>query len=340
MSFPATVDAVVIEETGDFDVLQKKTIPFPEVTPQSIVVKTAYFGLNFADLFVRKGEFPNTLPHIMGYEATGTIVALPTDENVLNDLEYKAKEYKIGGKVTVIGQATHATYVSVGWKGVHPLPDGLDLRTAAGAISALTATTFLTEAYNVQKGDIVLIHSVAGSLGLFLTQYAKYRGATVIGTTSTPEKAALAKSYGADQVINYKTENTVDRVLEITKGQGVQAIFDGVGKDTFEDNFKTIARKGTIVSLGSASGHPEPFAPVQLSAKNVKFLRPTVFNYIVTAEERKHYFSELLELLDTNKLKVHIFKDYPFTSEGARQAQKDLAGGKSTGKLVIKVDLV
>lgn len=339
MSFPATIDAVIIEKTGDFDVIEKKTIPFPEVTPQSIVVKTAYFGVNFIDTYFRKGLYPIAkFPYILGREATGTIVSLPTDESVLNDPEFKARGYKVGGNVAVFGQDTHASYLSVGWKGVQPLPGNLDLRTGAGALQALTATTFLTDAYNVQKGDTVLIHTVAGGLGLLMSQYAKHRGATVIGTTSTPEKAEFAKSFGADHVIVYKTENTVDRVLEITKGQGVQAIFDGVGKDTFDDNFKIIARKGTIVSIGNASGAVPPFAPLQLSGKNIRLLRPTVFNYIVTPEETKHYFGELVELLTTNKLKVHIFKDYPFTAEGVQQAQKDLVGGKTTGKLVIKVD--
>ena len=127
----------------------------------------------------------------------------------------------------------HAEYISIPWKSVYPVPDTVSARTAAAVLlQGLTATTFMEDAYNVQKGDIILIHTVAGGLGLLLSQIAKSRGATVIGTTSTEEKAALAKQNGADHVIIYKQENTVQRVLEITNGEGVHAVFDGVGKDT------------------------------------------------------------------------------------------------------------
>lgn len=149
----------------------------------------------------------------------------------------------------------------------------------------------MTESYSVQKGDIILVHTVAGGLGLAFAAYAKSRGATVIGTTSTPEKAELAKSYGADHVILYTKENTVQRVLEITNGEGVHAVFDGVGKDTyvlqsmylkctdsscrFLANFDLLRRKGTLVAVGNASGAPDPVSPLKLAPKNLKLLRPT-----------------------------------------------------------------
>lgn len=127
----------------------------------------------------------------------------------------------------------HAEYVSTPWKTAYPVPDSVSTRTAAAMLlQGLTATSFMEEAYNVQKGDIILIHTIAGGLGLLFCQLAKSRGATVIGTTSTDEKAALAKQNGADHVIIYRRENTVQRVLEITNGEGVHAVFDGVGKDT------------------------------------------------------------------------------------------------------------
>lgn len=129
--------------------------------------------------------------------------------------------------------SSHAEYISVPWKTVYLIPDSVSTLTAVSVlVQGLTAITFMEEAYNVQKGDIILIHTVAGGLGLLMTQLAKSRGATVIGTTSTPEKAALAKANGADHVILYKSEDTVARVLELTNGEGVHAIFDGVGKDT------------------------------------------------------------------------------------------------------------
>ena len=179
------------------------------------------------------------------------IVSLPTDEAVLNDPDYQKREYKRGGHVTVVrvlhnpvtgfdeylvqfGSGVHAEYVSVPWNSVYPVPDTVSTRVAAAAlIHGATAVTFMEEAYNVQKGDIILIHTVAGGLGLTLCQLAKSRGAIVIGTTSTEEKAELAKQNGADHVIIYKKEDTVEKVLEITHGEGVHAVFDGVGKDTY-----------------------------------------------------------------------------------------------------------
>ena len=144
----------------------------------------------------------------------------------------------------------------------------------------LTALTLATEAYNVKSGDTILIHTVAGGLGLLFTALAKHRGATVIGTTSTPEKAAIAKSYGADHVILYTKEDTVKRVLEITGGEGVDAVFDGVGKDTFLANFDLLKRKGTLVAVGNASGPPDPISPLKLSPKNIKLVRPRYTHFL------------------------------------------------------------
>lgn len=194
-----------------------------------------------------------------------------------------------------------AEYISAPWKSVVPIPEGISLLDASAIYTqGLTALTFVTEAYNVRTNDRVLIHTVAGGLGLHLLRLCKHLGAKVIGTTSTPEKAELARKNGADEVILYKQENTVERVLTWTNGEGVEAIFDGVGKDTyvkppvanlrglllilcaisFDDDFKMIKRKGTIITLGNASGAVPPFAPLKLVEKNVTLLRPTyVFSY-------------------------------------------------------------
>lgn len=189
---------------------------------------------------------------------------------------------------------THATYISVPWKTVYPVPDSISTQlAAAGALQGLTAVTFFEEAYKVKKGDTILVHTVAGGLGLLFAQLGRRVGATVIGTTSSEEKAALAKENGADHIILYTKEDTVQRVLDLTNGEGVDAVFDGVGKDTwvqtiylfrrdinvkyvrFDNNFKLIKRKGTIVSVGNASGAVEPFQIARLVEKNVRLLRPT-----------------------------------------------------------------
>ncbi|KAH7916395.1 hypothetical protein BJ138DRAFT_1131914 [Hygrophoropsis aurantiaca] len=339
MSYPSTISAIAISKTGGFDVLEKISIPFPKIAPGHLVIKVQYLGINFIDTYYRQGVYPvSSFPFVLGKETAGTVVGLPTDEAVLNDPDYQKRGYKEGSRVAVDLLSTHAEYISVPWKTVYPIPDSVSTLTAASAlIQGVTAVSFMEEAYNVQKGDTILIHTVAGGLGLLMAQLAKSRGATVIGTTSTPEKAELAKANGADHVILYKNENTVARVLELTNGEGVHAIFDGVGKDTFDSNFEMIRRKGTLVSVGNASGAVPPFPPLKLVAKNIKLLRPTLNNYTYTPSEVLYYSHKLFSLLSDGTLRTQVFKEYPFTTEGVQQAQKDLTGGKTTGKLVIKV---
>ncbi|KAG2070944.1 NAD(P)-binding protein [Suillus decipiens] len=339
MSYPSTIQAITISKTGGPEVIEKRAIPFPEVSPSHLVVKIQYLGVNFIDTYYREGIYAASgFPFVIGKEASGVVVGLPTDETVLNDPDYKKRGYKKGSRVAVDCLGSHAEYVSAPWKTVYLIPESVSTLTAVSAlVQGLTAISFMEEAYNVQKGDIILIHTVAGGLGLLMTQLAKSRGATVIGTTSTLEKAALAKANGTDHVILYKSEDTVARVLELTNGEGVHAIFDGVGKDTFESDLVMIRRKGTLVSVGNASGAVPPFPPIKLLQKNVKLLRPTMNNYTYTPAEALHYGNALFSLLANGTLKTQIFKEYPFTTEGIRQAQIDLTSGKTTGKLIVKV---
>ncbi|KAJ7269382.1 NAD-P-binding protein [Mycena haematopus] len=297
-----------------------------------------WLGVNFIDT----GLYPlKELPGAIGAEMSGTIVALPEHQTVLNDPEYKKRGFTVGAKVAVGGAnavGIHSDYASVSWKVAYVLPPNVSTRTAAAALSqGLTVLTFIEEAHKVQKGETILVHTVAGGLGLLFAQLIKARGATVIGTTSTKEKAELAKAHGADHVILYKDEDTVQRVLELTNGVGVDAVFDGVGKDTFDSDFKMLKRKGTLVSVGNASGAVPPFAPIRLVEKNLKLLRPTVGNYVFTPEEFFHYTAILFDLIANDSLKIKVHKEYPFTAEGAIQAQKDLTGGHTTGKLIIQV---
>ncbi|KAG1820321.1 uncharacterized protein BJ212DRAFT_1478448 [Suillus subaureus] len=340
MSYPSTVQAITISKTGGPEVIEKREIPF-QGAPDHLVVKVQYLGVNFIDTYYRQVEGiykASGFPFVIGEEASGVVVALPTDEPVLNDPDYKKRGYKEGSRVALNCLGSHAEYVSAPWKTVYMIPEPVSTLTAVSALAqGLTAVSFMEEAYNVQKGDIIFIHTVAGGLGLLMTQLAKSRGATVIGTTSTPEKAALAKANGTDHVILYKSEDTVARVLELTDGEGVHAIFDGVGRDTFESDLRMIRRKGTLVTLGNASGPVLPFPPIKLAQKNVKLLRPTIENYTYTPEEALYYGNALFSLLANGTLKTRIFKEYPFTADGVRQAQIDLTSGKTTGKLVVKV---
>ncbi|KAI0323067.1 NAD-P-binding protein [Amylostereum chailletii] len=340
MSYPATVKAVGINKIGGFEVIEDLTLPFPEVKATDLLIKVTYGGVNFIDTYMRSGLYPqSTFPLPIAKEVAGIVIELPTDETVLQSEAFKSRGFKKGGKVALDVNGSLKEYVSVPWDStVYSVPDAISTRIAAATLlQGITTLGQTTEAYNIQKGDYVLIHTVAGGVGLLHAQIAKARGATVIGTTSTREKAELAKAHGADHVILYKEEDVVKRVLELTGGEGPHVIYDGVGKDTFEADLQMIRRKGTLVSFGNASGPVPPVPLLRLTAKNIKLLRPTAVNWVVTLEERNYYGRELFELVESGALKINIHGEYPFTSEGVRQAQIDLTTGKTTGKLLIKV---
>jgi NADPH:quinone reductase-like Zn-dependent oxidoreductase len=339
MSYPAKIKAVGINETGGVEVIQNLEVPFPDFKPTDLLIRVEWAGVNFVDIGNRSGLYPAPLPHPIAREVSGVILELPSDQSVLDSSNFKGRGFKKGDRVALIFPGSLQEYVSLDWNAtVYAVPDVISTRIAAAALlQGLTALGQVTESYNVQKGDTVLVYTVAGGVGLLLAQMAKARGATVIGTTSTPEKAALAKAHGADHVILYKQENIVERVLELTEGKGANVIYDCVGKATFDDDFKIIKRKGTIVIFGIASGPIGPVNLFKLTEKNVKLVCPSVLNYLVTPEEHNGYSTELWGMVSSGTLRVNIHTEYPFTAEGVRQAHTDLTSGATTGKLLIKV---
>lgn len=230
----------------------------------------------------------------------------------------------------------YAEYTAAPAAKAHIVPTSVAPGIAAASIlQGLTALTLIREAYLVKKGDWVLVHAAAGGVGLWFCQLLKAVGARVIGTASTAEKIELAKKNGAEFMINYKEETEfVKRVKEITEGEGVAAVFDSTGKDQFENNLEVVARKGTVVSYGNSSGAVPPFAISRLAAKNVKILRPTLFNYIYTREEFEKYTAELFDFIVKDNLNVRIHNTYPL--KDIRQAHTDLEGRVTTGKLLLK----
>jgi NADPH2:quinone reductase len=242
---------------------------------------------------------------------------------------------KTGDRVVFLGTSSYAEYTTVPAAKVQVIPSGVEPGVAAAAfLQGLTALTLIRESHTVQKGEWTLVHAAAGGVGLWLVQILHATGAKVIGTASTPEKIALAKENGADYLIDYTKEDLVSRVKEITSGEGVAVVFDGVGKSTFDADLEITARKGTVVSFGNASGAVPPFSIARLSAKNLKILRPTLFNYIYTREEFDHYSSELFNFILKDKLNVRIHETYPL--EEVQRAHIDLEGRKTTGKLLLK----
>jgi len=298
-----------------------------------------YVGINFIDTYFRSGLYePTFFPYPICGEAAGVIIELPKDDALRQNDEFKSRGFKKGGKVALSHRASQE-YVAIQWDAlIVPIPDEVSTRTAAATLTqGITTLGQITDAYYVKKDDIVFIHTIAGGVGLLHAQLAKARGATVIGTTSTPEKAKLAKRHGADHIILYKSEDVVRRVFELTNGEGPHVIYDGVGKDTFEDDLKMIRRKGTLVSFGNASGAVPPISISKLTEKNIKLLRPTAGNWVKTVDEKNKYGKELYRLVASGELRINIHGEYPFTAEGVKQAQIDLTGGKTTGKLLVKV---
>jgi len=331
--------AIQISKTGGPEVIEFNQVDHPKPEPDEILIEAEWAGVNFMDTYYRSGTYPPPrFPFTLGVEVAGRILALPASEEILNDKEYQSRNFKVGDKVVVCDTGVFANYKAMHWTKVGPLPEGVSTKVAAGGIlSGLTALTFLKEAYAVKPNDWILIHAVAGGFGLQATQLAKRFGARVIGTTSTPEKAELAKKYGADHVILYTQEDVPKKVLELTGGNGVQAVYDGVGNDTWEDNFESVAMKGTIVSMGNASGVVPPFPPIKLMPKNLKVCRPTILNYIVDPVDRLNYTKEYFSYVAEGTVKVLVHKEYPFTAEGVAQAQQDIIGRGTAGKLLIKI---
>jgi NADPH:quinone reductase len=231
-----------------------------------------------------------------------------------------------------MASGSYAEYTAVDASVAAVVPDSIPLEKAAAAlIQGLTALTLIDEAHKVNKGDWVLVPAAAGGTGGWLCQLLKQRGAHTIGAASTPAKRELALSYGAEVVVGY--DKILETVKEKTGGKGVVASFDGVGKTTFDTSLEAVARKGTIVSFGNASGPVEPLTLARLSPKCVKVVRPTVFGYIQTREEKNQYMKELWEAIEKG-LRIEIHKVYDLSD--VQQAHRDLEGRHSTGKLLLK----
>ncbi|KAK3111807.1 NADPH:quinone reductase [Teratosphaeriaceae sp. CCFEE 6253] len=327
-SVPSTMKGVIIETTGGTDVLQYKTdLPVPSPAEGQVLVKNDYVGVNFIDTYFRSGLYPAPkYPYILGRESEGTVVKTGSGEL------YGLQE---GDKVVMLSEGTYAEYTAANAaKAVKVKELGLEAKIGAAALlQGMTALTLIREAHPVKKGDWVLVHAAAGGTGLWLVQLLKAVGANIIGTASTQEKVDLARKAGAEHMINYSHEDVKSKVMELTGNKGVIAVFDGVGKDTFDLSLDCVARKGTMVSFGNASGAVPPLTIARLSPKNVRLLRPQLFGYIVEREEYEKYVDELMDFVTKDKLDVRIHETYAL-SEVAR-AHNDLEGRKTTGKLLL-----
>lgn len=268
---------------------------------------------------------------ITGGEAAGVVAAV--HESVTG--------FRVGDRVGYMSLArgTYAQYTALSTLHAVQLPDGVATRTAAAAMmQGLTALTLIREAHPVRPTDWVLVTAAAGGVGTLLCEMLTAVGAKIIGTAGSPEKMAQAKKNGAHHVLSSRDppETLAAEIMRITGGHGCDAVFDGVGKATFDMDIEVAARKGSVVTYGNASGAVPPVNVMRLAGgKNLKLLRPTLFAYLVTPEEFNMYSTELLEMLKTGTVKLEHITEYDL--ENAKAAHDDLEGRKTTGKLLLKV---
>lgn len=333
-TIPKTQKVSLFNEQGDTSKIQYvEDFSTPQISsPTDVIVKNYYAGVNFIEAYFRKGIYPvSSTPYVFGREASGAVVAVGSD----------VKELSIGDKIAYLSPNTFAQYTKVSASNLKfvKLPSSSndeDLKIYGSLfLQGLTALTFVNEAYNVKSDDFVLVWAAAGGVGRLIVQLAAQRGAHVIAVASTDEKLQIAKSLGAEYLVNSSSDDVAKRVEEITKGKGVAVSFDSVGKDTFETSLSALARKGHFVSYGNSSGPVTPFPLSRLSPKNIQLARPQLFGYITEKQEWDHYAEELKKLYKLGELKFEVLKVYEL--KDYQQAAEDLEGRKTTGKLTLKI---
>ncbi|KAL8690016.1 MAG: hypothetical protein Q9218_004449 [Villophora microphyllina] len=327
---PKLMKAVQIDKTGGTEVLQYKDVPVPTPKNDEILIKNEYIGVNYIDTYFRTGLYPNPKPMILGREGSGTIASLGSEVP-------KSLGFAEGDKVAYMGTSAYADFTACPAEKVLKVPNGVSSANACSAIiQGLTALTLVEETHKVQSGDWVLVLAATGGVGGWLCQILKAKGAKTIGTVGSEGKVETAKEQGADVVVVDRPGqgDVLHKVKECTNGQGVVAVFDGVGKDTFERSLECVARKGTVASFGNASGAVEPFLISKLSAKNAKVARPTLYNYVATRQEFEHYADELFRMMTKEKFNIRIHEIYPL-KEVAR-AHTDIESRTTMGKLLLK----
>ena len=316
--------AIRVHETGGPEVMRLEELPTPNPGQGQALVKVEAIGVNFVDIYNRSGLYKNPLPFTPGSEGAGTVEAVGPG----------VTEVKVGDRVgwAQVG-GSYATHVVAPAQKLILIPEGVNWRDAAAVLlQGLTAHYLATSTYPLKTGDSCLVHAAAGGVGRLLCQIAKQRGARVIGTAGSPEKAAIARDGGADEVILYREQDFVAEVRRLTGGAGVQVVYDMVGKDTFDGSLSSLARRGCLVLVGQASGPVPPLDPRVLNTKGSLYLtRPSLGDYTVTREELLARANDVLTWLSEGKLRLRVDRTYPLAE--AADAHRALEGRQTAGKV-------
>jgi NADPH2:quinone reductase len=318
--------AVQVTTHGGPEVLDIVDLPTPSPGPGELLVDVAAAGLNYIDTYQRSGVYPLPTPFILGNEGSGRVAALGPG----------VTEFAVGDRVAWSnGLGAQAEQAVIPASLALAVPDAISDEIAAALLSqGITAHYLVNSTYPVTPDDVVVVHAAAGGVGLLLTQLAKAKGATVIGTVSTVDKEKLARDSGADEVIRYTETDPAPEIRRLTDGQGATVVYDGVGKDTFEGSLASLRRRGTLVLYGASSGQVPPFDPQRLARSGSLFLtRPSLGDYMATRTELTWRATDLFTAIQDGTLHIHIGATYPL--DQIRQAHQDLQGRRTTGKVLL-----
>lgn len=318
--------AIRVSHTGGPEVMELVDLPTPQAKADHALVKVRVAGVNSIDGQFRDGRLRTPLPFIPGQEGAGVVTAIGP----------QAKVVKVGDRVAWSGTlGSYAEYVAAPEEHLVPVPSSIsDKQAAAAMVHGLTAHYLVNDAHKLKAGETALVHAAAGGVGLLVVQMARAVGARVIGTASSEQKAQLAREAGADEVIVFTHQDFETEVKRLTAGKGVDVVYDGVGKATFEKNLNVMRLRGMLVLYGMSSGPVPPVDPARLSEKGSLYMaRTTLAHFTATREELLARTTALFAMIAEGKLKVRVAKTYPLAE--AAQAHRDMEARKVAGKLLL-----
>jgi len=318
---------VKIEKTGGPEVLKLKTVNLEKPKPEEVTIEHKAIGLNFIDTYHRSGLYPIELPSGIGAEGAG----------IIKEVGSKVDGFSVGDKVAYVGTplGAYSTERNYPTKNLIKVPKEISLEVAATLMTkGLTAYYLLFKTYPISSNETLLFHAAAGGVGQVFCQWAKSLGCKVIGTVGSDEKINIAKKNGCDFVINYSKDDFAKKVLELTKGMGVNVVYDGVGKNTFHKSIECLKTRGMMISFGNASGSLENIdVKKSIQPKGLYFTRPSMWHYLSTKDEIQEGANKLFERIKLGKIKIEIFKKYRL--DEVEQAHKDLESRKIIGSAII-----
>ena len=320
------VKAIVVHEAGGPEVLKWEDVEVGEPGPGQARIRHEAIGLNFVDVYHRKGIYKTPMPFVAGSEGAGVVISI--GEGVTN--------VRPGDRVAYPGpNGAYAEERLIPADRLVKIPEGIDFKTAAAmTLKGLTAQYLLRQTFRVGPGHTILFHAAAGGVGLIACQWANHLGATVIGTVGSEEKAELARAHGCHHVINYRTENFVERVADITGGAKCDVVYDSVARDVFPGSLDCLKQRGMWVLFGQSSGVIENFDLNILAQKGSLFAtRPTLFNYAAKREDLETMAAELMDVVRNGHVKVEVKQEFPLRD--AAEAHRALEGRRTTGATVL-----